>query len=156
KLWDLLSDRSKWIFPSRKDPRWIFVCFLAGYVVLGEMVLGFNRSPGQIAIAIVTCVCLDMLYTWVSARKLLFPLSALISGFGLCILSTARGSTWLMALTSCLCITSKYIVTWRGPPLFSPANFALIVILFLSGGRASLAPAYQWGSTWWGPPLVLG
>src|SRR5688572_33217888 len=112
RFWALLSDRSRWIIPSQKDPRWIFAVFLAGYVVLGHVVLSFNRSPVQIATAFVTCITLDMLYTWVSARKFLFPLSAIISASGLSILFTAPGSTWLMLLTSWLCITSKYLITW--------------------------------------------
>jgi Na+-translocating ferredoxin:NAD+ oxidoreductase RnfD subunit len=155
KLWLFLSDRSNWIMPAATDPRWIFVCFLTAYVLLGHFILSFNRSPGQIIAAVVTCLSLDMAYTWVYVRKLLLPLSALISACALAILFTAPGSIWLMLLASWLCITSKYLVTWRGRHLFNPANFAMIVVLFLSGGNASIAPAYQWGGTVWAPPLVL-
>jgi hypothetical protein len=96
-------------------------------------------------IAVVACCGLDMLYTWVSSRKLLLPLSGLISALGLIILFTAPGNGWLMLLTSWICITSKYLVTWRGRHIYNPTNIALVAMLLLSGGEAAVAPAYQWG-----------
>lgn len=145
---DRRSQQSLWIIPGRDDPRWLFACFLCGYVVLGHALLSFNRAPTELAIAFVACCALDMLYTWVSQRRLLFPLSAIISAAGLGILFTSPGSAWLMLLTSWLTITSKYLITWRGRHLFNPTNFALVVMLLLSGGAASVAPAYQWGGSY--------
>jgi Na+-translocating ferredoxin:NAD+ oxidoreductase RnfD subunit len=137
-----------WILPSKADPRWPLAAFLALYVGLGHLLLSFNRAPLEIVVAIVACVVLDMLYTWVSTKKVLFPLSAIISGLGLAILFTAPGNGWLMLLCAWLTITSKYLVTWRGRHLFNPTNFALVLMLLLSGGQAAVAPAYQWGGHW--------
>jgi Na+-translocating ferredoxin:NAD+ oxidoreductase RnfD subunit len=117
--------------------------------------LAFNRSPDQIAVAMTSCVGLDMLYTWVSTRKLLVPLSGLISSFALCILFTSPGSTWLMLLTAWISITSKYLITWRGHHIFNPTNFGLVVMLLFSGGRVAVAPAYQFGGYGWVPILIL-
>ena len=136
---------SRWIIPSKDDPRWLFVCFHTSYVLLGHALLNFNRAPFEIFIAIAACCGLDMLYTWVASRKLLFPLSGFISALGLAILFTAPGNGWLMLLTSWICITSKYLITWRGRHVFNPTNIALVAMLLLSGGEASVAPAYQWG-----------
>lgn len=139
------QSESRWIIPSKDDPRWLFVCFHGSYVVLGHALLNFNRAPLEILIAIAACCGLDMLYTWVTSRKLLVPLSGLISALGLAILFTAPGNGWLMLLTSWICISSKYLITWRGRHIYNPTNIALVAMLLLSGGEASVAPAYQWG-----------
>lgn len=151
-----IFERSRWILPTRRDPRWIFACFLGGYVLLGHFMLSFNRSPEQLLVAIVACTSLDMLYTWVSTRKYLLPLSGLISGLGLGILFTAPGATWLMLLVSWICITAKYLITWRGHHIFNPTNFALVVMILISGGQASIAPAYQWSGNGWITLMVMG
>jgi enediyne biosynthesis protein E4 len=140
--------RSLWIVPSRGDPRWLFACFLGAYVLLGHALLSFNRAPLEIIIAIVACCVLDMLYTWVSQRRLLLPLSALISALGLAILFTSPGNGWLMLLTSWITITGKYLVTWRGRHVFNPTNLALVAMLLLSQGQVAVAPAYQWGGSY--------
>lgn len=137
-----------WIVPSRGDPRWFLAGFLGLYVVIGHALLRFNRAPLEIVVALASCMALEVAYTWVSARKLIFPLSAIISALGLGILFTAPGNAWLMLLTSWLTITSKYLVTWRGRHIFNPTNFALVVMLLLSGGEVAVAPAYQWGGSY--------
>lgn len=149
------ATKSAWILPSRKDPRWLLAGFLGLYVVLGHLLLSFNRAPLEIGIALVSCVVLDMLYTRLSTGKMLFPLSAVISGLGLAILFTAPGNGWLLVLTAWLTITSKYLITWRGRHLFNPTNFALVLMLLLSGGQAAVAPAYQWGGKWQVVALVF-
>jgi len=151
----MMFDRSRWIVPSRSDPRWLLATFLGTYVVLGDLLLSFNRSPGQIVAAVVSCCALDMLYTWVIARKLLLPLSGVISGLGLAILFSAPGSPWLILLASWIAISEKYLVTWRGHHLFNPTNLAMVVIVFVSGGQAAVAPAYQWGGYGWVSLTVL-
>lgn len=145
----------RWLIPSRQDPRWIFAAFLGAYVVVGHALLSFNRAPVEIAVALVACCALDMLYTWVAIKKLLFPLSAIISAFGLAILFTSPGNAWSMLLVSWLTITAKYLITWRGHHVFNPTNLALVVMLLFSGGQAAVAPAYQWAGTWQVPLLVL-
>lgn len=145
----------EWIVPQKSDPRWIVALFLGTYVVLGHVFLSFNRAPFEIAVALVACCALDVLYTWVSAKKLLLPLSALIFGLGLAILFTAPGNAWMMMLCAWLTITSKYLITWRGHHLFNPTNFALVMMLLLSGGNAAIAPAYQWSGSLWVVALVF-
>ena len=151
----MLLDKSKWIIPSAKDPRWLLCLFLGIYSVFGHFFLSFNRSMNQMVTAVVACVVLDMLYTWVLCRKILFPLSALISAFGLIILFTAPGEIWFMLMVSWLTITGKYVITWRGHHFFNPTNFALVFMLIVAGEHTAIAPSYQWGSTWWMPIIVF-
>lgn len=149
------TSSSRFLIPARSDPRWIFAGFLGTYTLLGHAYLNFTRAPEEIMVAVLTCCGLDMLYTFVSSRKVLFPLSALISALGLAILFTAPGNGWLMLLVSWITITAKYLLTWRGHHIFNPTNFALVLMLLFSGGHASIAPAYQWGGTWEVPVLVI-
>jgi Na+-translocating ferredoxin:NAD+ oxidoreductase RnfD subunit len=147
-FWGRITDRQNWIVPDAKDPRWLIALFLALYVALGHTLLSFSRSPREIIIGLVTCLVLDVLYTYVQSRRFLFPLSAIISGLGLAVLLTAPGADLIMFITAWLTITSKYLVTYRGRHIFNPTNFSMVVILLLSGGSASVAPSYQWGGYW--------
>ena len=150
-----IRDRRAWILPRRSDPRWLFVCFHATYVLMGHFLLSFNRSGEQIAIAIVACAALEVLYTFVLTRLFVLPLSGVISGLGLALLFSAPGNGWLMLLVSWLTITGKYLVTWRGHHLYNPTNLALVLVLLLSDGQAAVAPAYQWGGSWQPVALVF-
>src|SRR6185503_4264167 len=78
-----LRSRDAWIIPARKDPRWIFCVFHSSYVLAGHLLLNFNRSPAQIITALVSCMLLELIYTYVSTRMFIIPLSGIISGLGL-------------------------------------------------------------------------
>lgn len=148
--------RENWILPAKNDPRWIFVCFHSTYVLLGHLLLNFNRSPEQIAIAIGACALLDVIFTYAHTRLFLFPLSGVITGLGLAILFTAPGNEWLMLLAAWMSISFKYLITWRGHHVFNPTNIALVVLLLFSGGQVAVAPAYQWGGSWQILAVVFG
>ena len=150
-----VRDREAWIIPHQTDPRWMFACANATYVVLGHLLLSFNRSPEQILVAIDACAAMDVIYTYVSVRMFIVPLSGVITGLGLSILFTAPGNTWLMLLAAWIAITSKYAITWRGRHLYNPANAAMVALLLGAGGRVAVAPAYQWGGYWQVLPLVF-
>jgi hypothetical protein len=54
----------RWVgVPQPGDPRWRVAAILLAYVVLGITVLGFNRSPAQVATTVApprwwsTCCC---------------------------------------------------------------------------------------------------
>jgi Na+-translocating ferredoxin:NAD+ oxidoreductase RnfD subunit len=150
-----VRDRSAWIVPGRSDPRWLFVCFHSTYVLMGHFLLSFNRSGEQIAVALATCAALEVLYTYLLTRMLIFPLSGVISGLGLALLFSAPGNTWLMLLVSWMTMTGKFVVTWKGHHIYNPTNLALVLILLFSGGQAAVSPAYQWGGAWQPVALVF-
>ncbi|MBM4283260.1 MAG: RnfABCDGE type electron transport complex subunit D [Deltaproteobacteria bacterium] len=150
-----LRDRNAWIVPGRGDPRWLFVCFHSTYVLMGHFLLSFNRSGEQIAIALLTCAALEVVYTYLLTRMFIFPLSGVISGLGLALLFSAPGNTWLMLLVSWMTMTGKFIVTWKGHHIYNPTNLALVLILLFSGGQAAVSPAYQWGGAWQPVALVF-
>jgi enediyne biosynthesis protein E4 len=147
-FFDRLRDRKSWILPGIKDPRWIFCIFHSTYVIAGHLLLSFNRSPVELTIALVVCCALEVIYTYVSTRMFIFPLSGLISGLGLGLLFNAPGNAWFMLFVAWLTMTGKYLVTWRGHHIYNPTNLSLVMMLWFSGGQVAVAPAYQWGGSW--------
>lgn len=147
-LLERVRDRRAWIVPGRADPRWLFVLMHSSYVVLGHMLLSFSRSPGQIVAALVSCMLLEVVYTYVATRMFIVPLSGVISGLGLGLLFTAPGNLWLMLLAAWITITGKFLVTWRGHHVYNPTNLALVILIAATGGSVAIAPAYQWGGSW--------
>jgi len=131
--------------PKLGDPRTQVALTLFVYVVLGLSVLGFNRSPFQVAIIVGAACLFDILLAWLIKRELLFPLSGLITGLGLSILvNTAHGL--FMPLIPVFCaIASKYLITVNGRHVYNPTLFGLVVGIVVTDGLISPSPAYQWG-----------
>jgi len=77
----------------------------------------------------------------------LFPLSAIITGLGLSILTNFSHGYWLPLIPIFLAISSKYLVTYQGRHLFNPGLFGLATSLFLFGGLISVSPPQQWGGS---------
>jgi hypothetical protein len=104
--------------PTRADPRLVVAGILLAYVVLGIAVLGFNRSPVQVLIAVGAAMAFDMLlHRVLRGGPMLFPFSALITGLSLSILvNFAHGYAYALAPVF-LAIASKYVFTWRGQHL---------------------------------------
>jgi Na+-translocating ferredoxin:NAD+ oxidoreductase RnfD subunit len=141
---------SSWLrFPSIKDPRIPVALILFGYLVLGMTVLGFNRSPLQVAITVATAIVLDMVFhRLLVGGAPLFPFSALITGMGLSILINYAHGYWYAAIPPLFAIGSKYLVTLRGRHFYNPTLVGVVVCLLLMDGMISPSPAYQWGGSY--------
>ncbi len=141
---------SNWIrVPTIRDPRIPIACILFCYLVLGMTVLGFNRSPLQIAITVGTAVVFDtLLHRLLVGGPLLFPFSAMITGMGLSILTNYAHGYWLAAVPPIFAIASKYLITYQGRHVFNPALFGVVACLLLMDGMISDSPAYQWGGSY--------
>ncbi|NVJ59366.1 MAG: VCBS repeat-containing protein [Gammaproteobacteria bacterium] len=131
--------------PSKSDPRIPFFLILLCYVTVGITFLGFNRSPGQVLVIVLTTCLLDMVFSAIFRKKVIFPLSAAITGMGLSILVNTAHGLWLPALPAFFAIASKYLITVNGRHLFNPNLFGLLVAVILGEGMISPSPAYQWG-----------
>ncbi len=135
-------------FPSKRDPRWKVLALQTLFVLLGITLWGFNRSPLQIAFIVLTCVTLDMFLHYVlNDKKLLFPLSASITGMGLSILTNFSHGLWLAVIPPFFAIASKYLFTVNGRHIYNPALFGVVMALFFSDGMITPSPAYQWGGS---------
>jgi Na+-translocating ferredoxin:NAD+ oxidoreductase RnfD subunit len=135
--------------PRRGDPRLAVVAILAIYVALGITLLGFNRGPLQVLIAVCAAVALDMtLHRVLRGEPPLFPLSAVITGLSLSILvNYAHGLAYALVPVF-LAISSKYVFTFRGRHVYNPALFGVAATLLIGDGMLSDSPAYQWGGTY--------
>src|SRR4029450_13683034 len=80
------------------------------------------------------------------------PLSALISGIGLCTLMRTQ-SLAVALLTAAIAIASKFVVRWDGRHLFNPTNFALALMLAL--GAIWVSPG-QYGHLALAAFLIVG
>jgi len=136
-------------FPREGDPRPAVAAILLTYVVLGITVLGFNRSPAQVLVAVAAAAALDMgLHRVLRRGPPLFPMSAVITGLSLSILiNYAHGLAYALVPVF-LAIGSKYVFTFRGKHLYNPALFGVAASLLLADGMVSDSPAYQWGGTY--------
>jgi len=135
--------------PSRRDPRLAVAAILLTYLVTGIAVLGFNRSPLQVAITVAAAVALDMLFHRLlrPGAPALFPFSALITGLSLSILVNYAHGPWLAAVPVFFAIASKHLLTFEGRHVFNPALFGVVASIVAGGGLLSDAPAYQWGGS---------
>lgn len=106
---------------------------LLGYGVFG---LGFGLGAGRIAAIIGAALATQALCTRLWRLPRFDPLSALISGIGLCTL--LRTNTLAAAsLAAAIAIASKFILRWRGKHLYNPTNLALVVMLIAGAGWIS-------------------
>jgi NQR2/RnfD/RnfE family subunit of NADH-ubiquinone oxidoreductase len=126
----------------RVDPRWFQIgalSLLLGYGIFG---LGFEISAAYIA----SILCAALITQWLATRMMRLPmfdpLSALISGIGLCTL--LRTSHLLIAVAAAsLAIASKFVIRWNGKHVFNPTNLALAALLGL-GAPVWISPG-QYG-----------
>src|SRR2546427_4604844 len=110
--------------PSWSDPRVPFALILAAYVALGVTVLGFNRTLSQILLTVASACMMDMAFHYLfRGRRLLFPLSAVITGLSLAILMNYAHGLWLPLVPVFLAIASKYAITCNGRHIFNPSLF---------------------------------
>lgn len=131
-------------FPQWHDPRLAVAALQFAYIIVGITVLGFNRSPVQITLIVLSACSLDMILHRLLKREWLFPLSALITGLSLSILVNYAHGLWLPLVPVYFAISSKYLFTLNGRPAFNPSLFGIVCSLLLADNMISVSPAYQW------------
>ena len=139
-------ERWGWVWPRWNDPRVPFAVLLTLYGVLGFTFFGFNRSPTQMALIVVSGSLLDMGLGWLLRREKVVPLSAYISCCSLALLLNYSHSSWLLLLPVWLTIGSKYVLTYEGSHVFNPSMFGVATSLLFTRELITAAPAYQWAN----------
>ncbi len=139
-----------------KDPRDYQIAFLATFLSLGILTRDWSIRPELIATIFLTC-CLTQLAATITCKPEQNPWlsikSAIITSLGLSLLLRAdRVST--MVLAGVLAILSKFILTSDRKHWFNPANFGIIMALYLTPD-AWISPG-QWGADWWYLLLFVG
>ncbi len=134
----------RWIMPNIRDPRLTLLAILSGYTALGQLVFYFNISFAHLSAAIVTCALIDLVITLLKSRKLMIPLSGMITGLSLGLLLESFNG-WVFVIAAIWSISSKYLIRVNGTHVFNPSNFGIVAALLLCHGTATVAPGSQWG-----------
>jgi len=120
----------------RIDPRWYQIAMLSALLAYGTFGLGFGLGAPRIAATIGTALATQYLCTRLWRLPRFDPLSALISGIGLCTLLRTNGIA-ATGIAAAIAIASKFILRWRGKHLYNPTNLALVVMLVAGAGWIS-------------------
>lgn len=109
---------------------------LSALLAYGVCGLDFHLSAGHIAAVIGAALGTQWLCSKLWRLPVYDPLSALISGIGLCTLLRTNGIL-PATLAAALAIASKFMLRWRGKHLYNPTNLALVVMLVTGIGWIS-------------------
>ncbi|OQW50356.1 MAG: hypothetical protein A4S09_00760 [Proteobacteria bacterium SG_bin7] len=126
------------------DPRIPVAAILFTYLLLGLTILGFNRSPSQAVVTTLGCVVLEIFFCYLFARKIIFPLSALITSFSLSFLLNYGHGLSFLFLPVLFAIGSKYLIQFKNRHSLNPAMVGVSFSLLFSADLITAAPAYQW------------
>ena len=122
--------------PHRLDPRWYQIAMLSALLGYGMFGIGFDLGWDRVAAVLATALGAQFVCTRLWRLPAFDPLSALISGIGLCTLLRANGLAPLV-LAAAIAIVGKFVIRLDGKHLFNPTNLALIVMLIAGAGWIS-------------------
>jgi len=126
------------------DPRNYQITFLSAFLLYGTWALGWETDPQKLIIILSTCLGTQALGCLIFKKDISSLKSAVITSLGLTILLKANDlSTY--ALAAFLAIACKFIFRSGGKHFFNPANFGIIMVIFLTGD-AWISPG-QWGAS---------
>lgn len=130
--------------PSWRDPRWVVFFSLLSYLILGFLLLGFNRTPIQAFVTTLSCVTFEIILHRFFKKNWIFPFSALITSLSLTILLNYSHDFFILFIPVFFAIGSKYIFTFNNRHIYNPAQVAVTLSLLFFGHLITSAPAYQW------------
>lgn len=115
--------------PTLRDPRMLVIVFFIGIVSYALTAAGFGRSWEHLVLSLVVAVVTDMTLNWYFEDKVLFPMSALVTGSGVFLLvdSPLIAATGFAAF---LGILSKHAIRIKGHHIFNPNNFGVVMACF--------------------------
>ena len=139
-----------------QDPRDYQITFLATFLGLGILTRDWSIRPELIATLFIACCTTQLaaMRFWRPTEDAWLSLkSAVVTSLGLSLLLRAdQVST--MVLAGVLAILSKFILVRDRKHWFNPANFGIIMALFLTPD-AWISPG-QWGADWWYVMMFIG
>jgi Na+-transporting NADH:ubiquinone oxidoreductase subunit NqrB len=144
------------VLPSLRDARLHLASVVISIHILGQLGLGFRVSVPQILSAILSAAIVEVVWTFVQRREIVWPASAMLTGSGVALIlrvvGTERGDHWtwrgwyIFAGVAVLSLLTKYLIRYRGTHLFNPSNVGLVAI-FLLLGSTRVEPL----DFWWSP-----
>jgi hypothetical protein len=144
------------VLPKLRDPRLHVAAVTITLHLLGQVGLHFQISVPQILAAVLTCALIEVAVTFRQTRSLVWPASAMLTGSGVALIlrvpTTAPGDHWtfhawyVFAGVAAFSLLTKYVVRYRGSPVFNPSNVGL-VLAFVALGSSRVEPL----DFWWAP-----
>jgi Na+-translocating ferredoxin:NAD+ oxidoreductase RnfD subunit len=122
------------------------------FIAVGIVFLDFNVTLLDVAAAVLTACTLELFMMYREGKPLRFPTSALAAALGIVIFMRASDPLFF-SLAAAIAILSKYVLTWRGGHIFNPSNIAILCVVFLFSGFATIELT-QWGNSAWYFALV--
>jgi hypothetical protein len=142
--------------PSLRDARLHVAAVIVTIHVLGQVTLGFHVSVPQILAAILTSAAIEVALTFRRTRSIVWPASAMLTGSGVALIlrvpSTPQGDHWsthhwyVFAGVAAGSLLTKYLIRYRGLPLFNPSNVGLVAAFLLLGSTRAEPLDF-----WWAP-----
>ena len=131
------------VLPNVRDPRLHVAAVLITIQVLGQTGLHFHVTIPQILASILASAVLEIVLTFRSAKALVWPASAMLTGNGVALILRVVGTPadqpfatagWeIFAVVGGLSLLSKYVIKYRGTHVFNPSNIGLVVAFILLG-----------------------
>jgi enediyne biosynthesis protein E5 len=128
------------------DPRIAQIIILSIFSWVGLNFLEFRVTTIQIIVAILTSVLLEVLFTYILTKKIIAPLSAIITGLSIGLLLRSD-SIIPFLLAAIIAITAKHFFKYKGNHIFNPSNIGIVIISFAFPITVATAPL-QWGFLW--------
>lgn len=126
-----------------RDARNFQIFYLGIFLVYGIGYLGWDAEALKFTVIITTCLITQYIGLYFTTQNFKNLKSALITALGLCLL--LKANEWqTLAFASAVAIGSKFLIRFNNKHLFNPANFGIILAVFLTGD-AWISPG-QWGN----------
>ena len=116
-------------FPKIEDPRWILFAFFGVLIGYALSTPGFARTWSHALASFGVCALLDLLLCRIRTGQWLFPMSGVVSAFGVFVLIDSP-LLWPTALAAVLAMFSKHFIRVRGNHLFNPNNFGVAMVIW--------------------------
>ena len=163
RVWTIGGREYRVVPPSFSDPRVHLSLIILSIHFLGQFWLNFRISLAQIAVTIVTCAAIEVVYNYRRNQVIVWPASALNTGIGVAlvfrVIGTENGDYWSLqgwywfVMIAAGALLTKYVIRYRGQHIFNPSNVALVVAFLLLGSTRVEPLDYWWAPM--GPAMAL-
>ena len=152
------------ILPKLSDSRLHVAAVTLSVHALGQIGLHFRLSVPQILAAILTAALIEIVLTFRSSKKFVWPASAMLTASGVALILRVPGmpanEPWntdylaLYAGVAAFALLTKYVIRYKGSHIFNPSNLGL-VLAFLVLGASRVEPLELWWAPISDPFMVL-
>lgn len=144
------------VLPNPRDPRLHVAIVTITVHVLGQLGLNFQLSVPQILAAILASAVVELTVMFRATRSIVWPASAMLTGSGVALILRLPGTPvddhwsfhlwYVYAAVAVLSLLTKYLIRYRGAPVFNPSNVGLVLV-FVVFGSSRVEPL----DFWWAP-----